>query len=469
MVDDVYASMLEASPDDMAAMLDCVDAHADRIGDRADTELAAPMAKRRTFCRSPAWSPRSSRKSDWESAAAIAVVDQLVTAPADAVGGWTRHLRAGARALIGPLLEVFQDADRPPPQRVVAGDLLVAFAPDEDRARVARLVDLLEHATSPSSSSGSSSSSRRSRSSPTPPWRTGWRSSPSLPRDSSASSARSWPAGRRTSSPPSWLWAFPTTPGRRFEHSPEPTVRSMLVENLHVLGIDPAKIVERAESRVRRQRPPGVAAQPGRLRRRTSSSRGSRGVFRDSSSSGASATTPACTRPRIGCWTSWSPRELIQPVVNPGSRDRESGARRQRRGADLVLRRPGPRHGRVPRPDRVRNGLAGKRPRPRGRRLRRNGAAASGSHRPLVCHRTAKEVTVDQFLAAWNDLKNRKEFLGADGKPIDEFPYAADKSPDGNCPIIDVEWFMAAAYCNWLSQQEGLPSDQWCYRDPRTK
>ena len=24
-------------------------------------------------------------------------------------------------------------------------------------------------------------------------------------------------------------------------------------------------------------------------------------------------------------------------------------------------------------------------------------------------------------------------------------------------------WYKAAAYCNWLSQQEGVPEDQWCY------
>ena len=24
-------------------------------------------------------------------------------------------------------------------------------------------------------------------------------------------------------------------------------------------------------------------------------------------------------------------------------------------------------------------------------------------------------------------------------------------------------WYQAAAYCNWLSKQEGIPEDQWCY------
>ena len=29
--------------------------------------------------------------------------------------------------------------------------------------------------------------------------------------------------------------------------------------------------------------------------------------------------------------------------------------------------------------------------------------------------------------------------------------------------MIAVSWYGAAAYCNWLSEQEGLPRDQWCY------
>src|SRR5262245_22966489 len=32
-----------------------------------------------------------------------------------------------------------------------------------------------------------------------------------------------------------------------------------------------------------------------------------------------------------------------------------------------------------------------------------------------------------------------------------------------DCPIIGVTWYDAAAYCNWLSKQEGLPESQWCY------
>jgi formylglycine-generating enzyme required for sulfatase activity len=32
-----------------------------------------------------------------------------------------------------------------------------------------------------------------------------------------------------------------------------------------------------------------------------------------------------------------------------------------------------------------------------------------------------------------------------------------------SCPMTTVNWYMAAAYCNWLSKKEGIPEEQWCY------
>ncbi|TWU33873.1 protein kinase domain-containing protein [Novipirellula artificiosorum] len=42
---------------------------------------------------------------------------------------------------------------------------------------------------------------------------------------------------------------------------------------------------------------------------------------------------------------------------------------------------------------------------------------------------------------------------------------AADETnaPTEDCPVHKVSWYDAAAYCNWLSQQEGIPEHQWVY------
>jgi len=35
-----------------------------------------------------------------------------------------------------------------------------------------------------------------------------------------------------------------------------------------------------------------------------------------------------------------------------------------------------------------------------------------------------------------------------------------------NQPVVATNWYQAAAYCNWLSQQEHVPPDQWAYEIP---
>jgi formylglycine-generating enzyme required for sulfatase activity len=41
--------------------------------------------------------------------------------------------------------------------------------------------------------------------------------------------------------------------------------------------------------------------------------------------------------------------------------------------------------------------------------------------------------------------------------------YHKGSAPDEDCPVHAISWYMAAAYCNWLSEQEGIPPQEWCY------
>ena len=69
----------------------------------------------------------------------------------------------------------------------------------------------------------------------------------------------------------------------------------------------------------------------------------------------------------------------------------------------------------------------------------------------------AKEVTVEQF----------QRFLKLGNITIHRYQLSASDlsrySPDPEGPWIAPDWYSAAHYCNWLSEQEGLPKDQWCY------
>ncbi len=61
------------------------------------------------------------------------------------------------------------------------------------------------------------------------------------------------------------------------------------------------------------------------------------------------------------------------------------------------------------------------------------------------------EVTIGQF----------RPFL--EQRPDLHWRYDKFDRTDPELPQTEVNWYDAAAYCNWLSEREGLPPDQWCY------
>jgi formylglycine-generating enzyme required for sulfatase activity len=57
-----------------------------------------------------------------------------------------------------------------------------------------------------------------------------------------------------------------------------------------------------------------------------------------------------------------------------------------------------------------------------------------------------REVTVAEFRRFRKDYNPGQSFARSD-----------------DCPAHIVSWFDAAAYCNWLSEKEGISKEQWCY------
>ena len=65
-----------------------------------------------------------------------------------------------------------------------------------------------------------------------------------------------------------------------------------------------------------------------------------------------------------------------------------------------------------------------------------------------------KEVT----RAEWRRFSAEKENVWqADQKELEEMV------PSDRCTMKGLTWYEAAHYCNWLSEQEGIPEDQWCF------
>jgi formylglycine-generating enzyme required for sulfatase activity len=85
-------------------------------------------------------------------------------------------------------------------------------------------------------------------------------------------------------------------------------------------------------------------------------------------------------------------------------------------------------------------GPAGKLETPHRKRIGRTFAIAS------------HEVTVGQF------RRFRKDHV-----------YNKTYSPSDEYPVNTVTWYEAAAYCNWLSEKEGIAEKQWCYEPKKGK
>ncbi len=78
---------------------------------------------------------------------------------------------------------------------------------------------------------------------------------------------------------------------------------------------------------------------------------------------------------------------------------------------------------------------------------RRPNRAASAYRFAIATH----EVTVAQFMTFTASYVQIRRY-----------------APEPDCPATTVTWFAAAAYCNWLSRQEGIPKEEWCY-EPNEK
>ncbi|QDU19995.1 protein kinase domain-containing protein [Urbifossiella limnaea] len=76
-------------------------------------------------------------------------------------------------------------------------------------------------------------------------------------------------------------------------------------------------------------------------------------------------------------------------------------------------------------------------------------AVSEPAHRKRIGRTFAvatKEVTVAEFLRFRPGYSWVKQY-----------------SPDRDSPAVGVMWYVAAEYCNWLSEKEGIPEEQWCY------
>jgi len=235
-----------------------------------------------------------------------------------------------------------------------------------------------------------------------------------------------------------------------YRHSPDPTRRSYLLALAAPLGVEARRIATRLEDE------PDVSARralilalgeygpeqlPSDLRGRLTARL--LGWYRDDTDPGVHGAVDWLLRnakegpePRKLDWGQAAALKAIDDALRRREPDPDRGWYVNGQGQTMVL---------VPGPVEFRMGSPWSEARPydneipHRRRIGRSFAIAN------------KSVTVEEFQQF---LKERPDVARANTR---------ESSPDADGPINGVSWFVAAQYCNWLSEKEGLPQAEWCY------
>jgi formylglycine-generating enzyme required for sulfatase activity len=384
--------LLAGTPEEVAVIRSLLAQHRDQVEGRFWTALAnrTAVSERwfRAACALALFNPDDER---WAQVGADIAV-KLVSESSLVSAQWTELLRPAGRWLLPTLAGFIQDDQRPLPELRTLATLYGTLAAG-DAGAIARLEERLTAMSDPGASTDAKVAHARRQ---------------------ARAAAALVVMGR-----PDRVWPL-------LKASPDPTVRSYLIEWLAATGADHRVLAARLKQE------PDVS-----IRRALVLSLGQFGpdrlplsdrevlvpylasLYQEEPDAGIHGAAEWLLR-------QWHQEARLQAITKGLATGQIAGKRQwyiNGQGQTMIV---------IPRPtDEVSIGKGDERQQPV---LNRSFAIAS------------TEVTVAQFLAFRNDHR-----------------YSSRITPNRDCPMIDVSWYDAAAYCNWLSAREEIPKDQWCY------
>jgi serine/threonine protein kinase/formylglycine-generating enzyme required for sulfatase activity len=463
----LYGWLLDAEPQDVAVLRDALETHQAELVDKLWTiaeqhgqgkkgqRLRAACALAKYDANSPRW-----RKIKHT------VANHLVTEPTPHVAFWLESLRPVRDHLQEPLREIFRDGKRREAVRSLATDILAEYAADQPQELAKLLLDaelnqflVLFPKLRLSAERGLpvlfAELDRQ------------------LPADAGADT-RVHRARRQANAAAALMrLGHPEKVWSMLRHRKDPTVRSYLIHRLGPLGADVKAVIQRLEQEpdvtIRR----ALVLSLGAFAKEDFAPAEKAQVVEKLKETYRTAADPGLHGAVEWLLRAWKHDQWLEQINDEWARDKEAREKKlQRLARELVGERKGGLVGLaqqsidkktlaappqwyvtgqgqtmvvIPGPVEFWMGSTPSEPgsmeneQRHKRRIGRNFALAT------------KLVTIAQFRRFLKDSWLQTRLARTD-----------------DCPMHGMTWREAAGYCNWLSWQEGIPPDQWCYEtDPQ--
>ncbi len=458
----LYDRLLDAKPHEVPVIRDALDAHKDDLLEKLWAVALKPQkGKEPQRLRAAAALAKYDPESDMWAKCSPLVVNYLVLENPVYLGQWSEAFRPVKKSLLVPLADIFRDrSPERAPERMLATNLLANFAADQPQV----LADLLMDADE--KQFAIIYPKLKDRAEDGLPLLTAGIDTKLPPDLPSADGKRETLATRQANAAvallrmnqPAKVWPL-------LKHSPDPRLRSYLIHRLGPLGADASAIVKQLESEsdVTILRALVLSLGEYGVAEFTPEARNAllpklQEMYQTASDPGLHAACEWLLR-------RWEQEAWLAKVNEVWAKDKKQREKRladigkalakdkektppqwyvNTRGQTMVV---------IPGPVKF---LMGSPPTEEGR------GATEVQHKRRIGRTfalAAKPVTVKEFR---HFLKRTKleAWFEAGGEAA---PYMKKFSPEENGPIILVDWLVAALYCNWLSEQEGMPPEQWCY------
>ena len=447
-VDYLYERLLDADHDDVDVLLEALGPHKDFLLDRLWLVVESPKKnwehqRLRAAAALAMFDPDSQRWANVQEA----VINDLVAVPAVYLGWWMNYLRPVREKLIAPLSDIYRNPSRREVERSVATDILAFYDPEQPQV----LADLVMDADMQQFSViFPDLKDRREQGLPILTEEIEKKLPSNLP---SSDESREKLAKRQVNAAvallkmnqPEKVWPL-------LQHSPDPRVRSYLIHRLSPLGADANVIVKRLDEE------PDIT-----IRRALLVSLGEFGE-KDLSPDNRNILLPKLQEmyrtaddPGLHASVEWLLRQWKQEgwltqVNDEWAKDKERREKKIAGIKELVTKdkekalpqwyvnTQGQSFVVIPGPVEFTMGS------PTTEVGRQDDATQHKRRIGRTLAIAAKSVTVEQYRQFEKD-----------------YSMPADYTRLPNLPVVGIDWYRGAKYANWLSEQEGLPADQWCY------